>query len=158
MIEIVTGSLIEAKEKYICHQTNCVTKRAAHLAKTVFQAFPYSDIYTDREAPDKPGSIIIRGDGKDQRYVINMLGQYFPGSSKYTDSELDGTSIREKYFHRCLSEISKIPTLESVAFPFKIGCGAANGVWSHYYDLLIRFADYVEKQQGTKVVIYQLPE
>lgn len=147
-----------AKEKYLCHQTNCVTNRAAHLAKDVFKAFPYADIYTDREEPDHPGSIIVRGNGTEHRFVINMLGQVYPGAPRYPDSSIDGHSAREKYFHRCLHEISKITNLESIAFPWCIGCGAAGGSWNAYHDLIARFTDYVEKQQNVKVSIYKLKD
>lgn len=158
MIEIVTGSLFDAKEKYLCHQTNCVTNRAAHLSKEVFKHFPYADIYSGREQPDVPGTIVIRGNGLDQRFIVNMLGQYYPGSPKYPDSTLDGTIARERHFHRCLFEVSKVPGLESLAFPYRIGCGAAGGNWENYLAMLTNFAAYVAKIQSAKVVIYKLPD
>jgi len=154
MIEIVTGDLFDAKEKYLCHQCNCVTKRAAHLSKDVFAHYPYADIYTGRINPDEPGNIIIRGNGIDQRYVVNILGQYYPGC-KYPDSEVDGSKVREKNFHRALLKLAKIPNLESLAFPWKIGCGAAGGNWEHYLGTLENFAKYVEVTQGAVVKIYR---
>lgn len=158
MIDIIRGDIFDAQEKYLCHQTNCVTKRAAHLSKDVFTKYPYADIYAARINPDKPGTIIVRGNGKDQRYVVNLLGQYFPGKSKYPDSSLDGLDIRKKYFHRCLMEIAKIPNLESLAFPWKISCGAAGGDWNYCLGTLNNFADYIKKTQDAKVVIYRREE
>lgn len=155
MIEIVTGDIFDAKEKYLCHQCNCVTKRAAHLSKDVFEHYPWADIYTGRINPDTPGTVIIRGDGKGQRYVANILGQYYPGKPKDPQSALDGSKVREKYFHRALVRLAKTPLLESVAFPWKIACGAAGGNWEHYLGTLENFAKYVEITQGTKVVIYR---
>ena len=136
MIEIMTGDLFTAKEQYICHQCNCVTKRAAHLAKDMFARFPYADIYSGRLNPDTPGTCIIKGNGQDQRYVAALLGQYYPGFPKDSESPLDGTKTREKYFHRALVRLAKTPRLESVAFPWKIGCGAAGGNWEHYLGTL----------------------
>jgi O-acetyl-ADP-ribose deacetylase (regulator of RNase III) len=155
MIEVITGDLFEASEQYICHQCNCVTNKAAHLAKDVFNRFPYADIYSGRLNPDAPGTVIIKGNGQDQRYVAALLGQYYPGFPKYPDSNLDGTKVREKYFHRALVRLAKTPGLQSVAFPWKIGCGAAGGSWEHYLGTLENFAKYVEVTQGTKVVIYR---
>lgn len=155
MIEIVTGNIFEAKDKYLCHQCNCVTDRAAHLAKDVFTKYPFADIYTGRTSPNKPGTIDIKGNGQDQRYVINLLGQYYPGKSKYPNSTLDGLAIREKYFYRCLLRVAQIPNLESIVFPWRIGCGAAGGIWEHYLGTLTNFASYVEETQGAKVIIYQ---
>lgn len=154
MIQIVTGDIFDAQEKYICHQTNCITKRAAHLSKDVFARYPYADIYSGRTEPDEPGNIIIKGNGQDQRYVINLLGQYYPGC-KYPNSAFDGAKVREKNFHRCLLKIAKIPNLESVAFPFRVGCGAAGGNWDYYLGTLKNFAFYVETTQKARVVIYQ---
>ncbi len=155
MIEIVTGDIFDATEKYLCHQTNCVTQRAAHLSKDVFARYPYADIYTGRTEPNKPGTIEIRGNGQDQRYVINLLGQYYPGKPKYPYSTLDGVHIRQKYFYRCLLRIAQLPNLESVAFPWRIGCGAAGGVWEVFLGNITNFANHVEKTQGAKVIIYR---
>lgn len=155
MIEIVTGDIFDAKEQYLCHQCNCVTKRAAHLSKDVFTKYPYADVYAGRIDPDKPGTISIKGNGIDQRLVINCFGQYYPGKSKYPDSVVDGIKIREKYFHNCLLRIAKLPDLKSVAFPWRMGCGAAGGDWEHYIGTLTNFAQYVKTTQDTKVVIYR---
>lgn len=154
MIEIVSGDFFSATEKYIVHQCNCVTQRAAHLAKDVFTKYPHADIYTGRIEASKPGTIIVRGDVQDQRYVIALLGQYYPGKPKYPYSTKDGFEIRQKYFYQGLLRIAKIPNLESIAFPWKIGCGAAGGSWPHYLGNLTNFANHLEKQ-NTKVVIYQ---
>ncbi len=158
MIEIIDGDLFDSKEKYLIHQTNCVTNKAAHLSKDVFARYPYADVYASRTEPNKPGTIEVRGNGNDQRYVINLMGQYYPGKPKYPYSTLDGVRVRETYFHRGLLRIAKIPDLESVAFPWKIGCGAAGGIWEHYLGNITNFANYVESTQGTKVVIYRREE
>lgn len=158
MIEIVQDSIFNSKEKYLCHQCNCVTKRAAHLSKDVFTRYPYANIYSTRTNPDMPGFPIIKGNGSDQRYVVNILGQYYPGSPKYPDSNLDGTKAREKYFYHALLRLAKVPNLESLAFPYAIGCGAAGGNWDHYLSMITNFANYIEKTQNAKVFIYQLKD
>jgi len=158
MIEIVSGNIFDSTEKYLCHQCNCVTKRAAHLSKDVFARYPYSDIYTGRVNPNQPGTIEIRGNGQDQRYIVNILGQYFPGNPKYPNSNLDGTKVREKYFHKALLALAKVPNLESVAMPVGIACGAAGGDWSHYLVTITNFAKYIYETQGARVTLYRLPE
>ena len=154
MIEIVTGDIFEATEKYLVHQCNCVTNKAAHLAADVFEKFPHSDIYTGRVDPDQAGQIIIRGNGKDQRYVVAILGQYYPGRSRYPKSSLDGIPVREKYFYRGLLRLAKVEDLESVAFPWRIGCGAAGGDWERYLGTITNFANFVG-EKGVKVKIYR---
>lgn len=155
MIKIVSGDIFDSTEKYLCHQCNCITQKAAHLSKDVFARYPYADIYTGRSTPNQPGTIEIRGNGQDQRYIVNILGQYYPGNPKYPTSLKDGVLAREKYFHRALLALAKVPSLESVAFPWKIACGAAGGDWNHYLVTITNFANYVESSQGTKVVIYR---
>lgn len=168
MIKVVYDNLFNAKEKYLCHQCNCVTNKAAHLAKDVFSKYPYADIYSERQKMDgsiyiehkepltKPGSIIIRGNGLDQRYIINLLGQYYPGKPQYINRLLDSPEIRENYFYKTLLCIAKIPNLESIAFPWKIGCGAAGGNWDNYLGNITNFAKYIYDQQKAEVVIYRL--
>jgi O-acetyl-ADP-ribose deacetylase (regulator of RNase III) len=154
MIEIITGDLFEAKEKYLVHQCNCVTTSAAHLAKDVFEKYPYADIYTSRTSQDNPGHIIVRGNGQDERYVVAILGQVYPGKARFPKSSLDGIPVREKYFYNGLLRLALLPDLESVAFPWRIGCGAAGGNWDHYLGNITNFAQHVG-EKGVKVRIYR---
>ena len=157
MLSIVQGDLMFAKETYLCHQTNCVTKRSAHLSKTVFTFFPHADIYTGRKDHDTPGTIIVRGEwGEPERPVVNMLGQVYPGEVRFPDSKKDGYKARLGYFKKCLSHMLALDDggmfPDSFAFPWKIGCGAAGGDWEKYLDKLLDFSEAVSGD----VVIYKL--
>lgn len=156
MITHVDGNLLFAKEKYLLHQCNCFSKRSAHLAQSVFQAFPWADIYTGRQYPDNPGDIIVRGDGITQRFVINLLGQVYPGGPKYPNDSLDGTKARQKHFIAALLKVTEISNLESLAFPSKIGCGSAKGNWDWYLDTIQRFDTYINHIQPVNITIYKL--
>lgn len=155
MIDIISGSLLDAKEKYIAHQCNCLTQHSAGTAKSLFDKWPHADTYRDRTEPDILGSIKILGDGLNERYIINMFAQYYPGKPKYPLSTKDGLAAREKQFHKCLLRVAKIENLESIAFPWKIGCNLGGGIWEHYLGTLTNFANYVEEQQGARVIIYR---
>ena len=165
MIEIVAGDLLEAQEQYIAHQCNCLTQNSAGAAKAIFDKYPYANTYERRVKDadgqttniDVPGTIAIMGDGQEQRYVINMYAQYYPGRSKYPLSTLDGIPVRLSYFYKCLLRIAKLPGLESVAFPWRVGCNLGGGDWTHYLGMLTNFAQYVGDKYGVKVVIYKLP-
>jgi hypothetical protein len=155
MIEIITGSLLDAKEKYIAHVTNAISiTKAAGIARTIFDKYPYADCYADRTEQSKPGTIDIRGDGKDNRYIINMHAMVYPGRCRYPQSSLDGLAARQKYFYHCLLRVSKIVDLESVALPWRVGCSLAGGSWEHYLGQINLFANHVDKQ-GVKVRIYR---
>lgn len=155
MIEVVTGDLLDATEKYIMHQTNCLSSGgAAGVARLIFDKYPYSDCYSDRTEPSKPGTIDVRGGSADERGVINLHGQFYPGGVPNPESPLDGTSARERYFYQGLLWVAKLEDLESIAVPFKIGCGIAGGNWDTYLGKLSNFAEYVGKR-GVRVRIYQ---
>lgn len=152
------GNILDAKETYIAHQCNCITNHAAGLAKDLFAKFPWADIYKIRGKDgnlmrDKPGKIIIKGDGKEQRFVINMLAQNYPGHPKPYETE----EMRRSWFKSCLDELSLhlakpkgetkdnaggygADTAPSVAFPEGIGCTMAGGTWKNYLLLIENFA------------------
>lgn len=154
MLKIVRGDLLESEAKYIVHQTNCVSEGgAAGLARHLFNKFPYADTYKNRIEEDKPGTIVVRGNGDDQRYVINLMGQYYPGSF-LPNTDNDNANKRKTYFFKALLEIAKIEDLESVAFPYRVGCGIAAGDWDWYLDTLLKFSDYVG--DSVKVFIYKV--
>lgn len=153
MIKTVTGNILESDAQYICHQCNCIaTGNGAGLSFAMFDKYPYANIYGDRTERDKLGTIDIRGNGEDQRYIINILAQYYPGSAVYPN---DNPSIREAAFRECLCQISRIPNLVSIAFPYMIGCGLAGGNWDRYYQMIETFS---ENNPNVDVKVIQLPE
>jgi O-acetyl-ADP-ribose deacetylase (regulator of RNase III) len=155
MIEIVTGDLLEAKEKYIAHVTNCVsTTSAKGIAKDIFDKFPYADCYATRTEASKAGTIDIMGDGKDNRYIINMHAIVYPGSIRYPLSTLDGQAARRKYFYNGLLRVAQIENLESIALNWRIGCGLAGGDWEYFLGTIVQMEKYLEPK-GVKVVIYK---
>ena len=86
MIDKTNQSILNVEDQYIVHQLNCLTNRSAGLAKSMFDKFPYANVYAYRTYPHTPGeserlgSIVVRGNGKDQRYIIGIYGQYFISS------------------------------------------------------------------------------
>lgn len=154
MIEVINGNILDATEKYIAHQTNCVSNGGAGgLAKSIFKKYPYADCYRLRTERSIPGTIDIRGNGINERFIINLHGQMYPGDA-YVNHENDSYDMREKYFKQCLYEISLIDNIESIAFPMGIGCGLAGGNWEHYSKMLEDFADSLYQVHGVHVKIY----
>jgi len=154
-VEIVAGDLLEATEQYICHQCNCLTVHSAGIAHSIFASFPYANIYLERKTKNAKhhlDEIHIRGNGKDQRYVINMMAQYYPGRTKYPNSRKDGVERRHKAFRECLKKIAQIPNIESVAFPWRIGCNLGGGDW-YIYENMIR--DFAKENSHIQVRIYR---
>lgn len=153
MLKTIIGDLLDAKEKYIVHQTNVTSHFAAGIAAAIFNKFPHSNIYSNRMEADIPGDIIICGNGKDERYVVNLMGQYYPGG--ITNKAIDDEHARQQYFYSGLRKLAKVPNLESVAFNFKIGCGIAQGNWEWYKGTINNFAAHIFKKQAATTTIYQ---
>jgi len=138
----INGDLLECDAQYICHQCNCVTNKPKGLSQALFKKFPWADVYYNRKIRDNPGTIIIRGDGKDKRFVINLFGQFYPGPPKYGS---DSKEYRELCFKKGLDEIGKIKGIESLAFPYLIGCGLGGGDWNKYREMINDFAKKYHK-------------
>ena len=158
----VEGDLLEAKEKYIVHQTNCRSSTGRGLAKAMFTKFPFANCYANRPKTWKkrhaqPGTIDIRRGSK--KIIVNLFGQDVPGKLEwkpyvYGKLTRDETQkIRGKWFLEGLRALTDIVKESSVAFPHQIGCGLAGGNWKHYRKHIENFA----KQTGVDVTIYRLP-
>jgi len=149
----VQGDLLDSKATFLVHQTNCITNDPKGLSAQVFLKFPYANVYRLRMMHSTPGSLDLRGNGLTQRYVVNLMGQKYPGDIKPYESG----EMREQWFESALSKLQvwvrKIP-FSSVAVPYKIGCGLAGGDWDKYTAMLKRFAMSVK---GHKVFIVRRP-
>jgi O-acetyl-ADP-ribose deacetylase (regulator of RNase III) len=86
-----SGDLLKAKEEYIVHQCNCISTQNRGLSKAISSKFRYADIYSLRrnipyyknmaveDDRPEPGTIHISGNGKEERFVISLFGQYAMG-------------------------------------------------------------------------------
>lgn len=156
MIEYVRGNLLDAKETFICHQTNCVSKGSSGLAATIFAKWPGANVYRQRKEPSEPGTNDIRK-ATNQSYVVNMMAQFLPGPPSFQLSG-DCSISRAYFFLRCLMDLLEHHTEgDSYAFPYMIGCGLAEGTWSVYQAMLENFEITLKKKDHRAVVkIYRL--
>ncbi len=143
MLIEVEGDLLEFdKAQYIAHQCNCVSKGAGGIAFYIFEKYPHSDVYTRRTQPSTVGSIEICGGTKEERGVINLFAQYYPGGS--SDHSNDTPELRIKWMKQCLAKIyNNRDKIKSIAFPFQMGCGIAGGDWNIYKELIKKLAVYM---------------
>jgi O-acetyl-ADP-ribose deacetylase (regulator of RNase III) len=150
-IKVKVGDLLNAQEQYIVHQTSSITSGIiSGIAKDIFDRFPYANYYIGQTVYQAPGTIVIRGNGIDKRFVVNLNGQMYSGGPS---NPLDATSHRESYFRSGLLRLADLHNLQSIAFPFKCGCGLAQGDWIKYRAMIEGFAEKIGK--GVKVGIYQ---
>lgn len=147
-VTIKKGNLLDATEKYVIHQCNCVSKYAKTLAKQIFDKYPYANTYINRQYRNIPGTIDICGD-HNHRYIINFYSQLYPSIPKYNN---DSYELRLKWFKECLNLVSQIDNLENIAMPYLIGCGSAGGDWNDYIKIINDFAEKIKKP----IVLYKL--
>lgn len=173
------GNILECEETILCHQCNCVTKKAAGLAKQIFDRWPRSDIYRlSNRMHEVAGSILFsnnmpmfwdNGNGlelisKDGPDICNMFAQIYPGKPRWG---IDSKEKRLVYFRSCLDALldhhfadysgsgigGKDENIHNTyAFPYKIGSGLAGGEWDKYLKQIEKFA----KRITTHVTIYKI--
>lgn len=154
-VERVNGSILNSTANYIVHQCNCVTPHSKGLAEVLFEKFPWANDYlarlpTNGGKRDVAGTISVRGDGKKERFVINLFAQFYPGKPSTYESE----EKRRRWFKDCLTAVSKLLASSSsssisstataapitIAFPDGIGCTMAKGSWPKYLAMIETFA------------------
>ncbi|ETT41472.1 MULTISPECIES: macro domain-containing protein [unclassified Paenibacillus] len=140
-IQLVNGDLLEASEDILGHQVNCQGVMGSGIAKILRDRYPnlYPEYkkYCDQYTPDGLlGHCQLVQTGA--KYTANLFGQLNYGRSKtrYTDYaalEQALTTLKTEAQAKGLS----------VALPYNIGCGLANGEWSVVEEMIGKvFADY----------------
>ncbi|UNK20688.1 macro domain-containing protein [Paenibacillus sp. N3/727] len=141
MIKIVEGSLLDAAEDIMAHQVNCQGVMGSGIAKSLRASysdlFPSYKQFCNNVAPhDLLGKCHMVKTGL--KYVANLFGQLNYGRQKviYTDYE-----ALQKALVSLKNEAQEKGL--SVALPYNIGCGLANGDWDIVYKIIEDvFSDY----------------
>ena len=160
MVSIVNGNILDYTEDnknvFICHQTNCVTKTSAGLAKSIFDKYPESNIYKNNNILRTPG-VYIETKTNDGKTIIHLNAQNNPGkvSNKETSYQ------RLEWFQSCLALLSHDinnnnfinNTPEIILFPYGIGCGLAGGNWDDYLKSIGIFNQTLPKHITLKIIL-----
>lgn len=127
-IRIIQGDFIKAEEDVLGHQVNCQGVMGSGIAKALRDT--YSNLYPSYKefcANHPPHELlgkcqIVKTDSK---YVANVFGQLNYGRRKvrYTDYDALKSGLKT------LRDNAEKNNL-SVALPYNIGCGLANGEWN----------------------------
>lgn len=158
---VVRGSILNATEKVIAQQNNCVTIKTHGLSEIIAVKWTYANPYACRKsrnrkepnARDIPGTIAVCKSSLIPKLptVLCLFAQYLPGKSGafthvYGEDHKDSPDDRLKYFAQCLKEVES-KGFDDIAIPYRIGCGMAGGEWPKYRKLL--------KDSSVKFIIYQ---
>jgi O-acetyl-ADP-ribose deacetylase (regulator of RNase III) len=153
-IQSIEGNILDSKADVIGQQCNCVTMgNGKGLAAQIFSRFPYADVYSKRTEHNKsvPGTWTIHGNGQDERYILNLYTQYYPGGAKYNS---DSEDLRLRWFQTALTGFFKTHPGKSLALPHGIGCGLAGGNWSLYERAIKEAA----ATSGAQIILYKFVE
>lgn len=105
-----------SKEKYLLVLCNCVELQEPDgIVHSIYQQFPWGNIYQERKLSGKsykPGTIDIKGNGQSERFVLNILAQFYVGISDFPN---DDHVKRAIWFKKALAQISEINHLVSLA-------------------------------------------
>lgn len=173
---VIEGDILVCRDNMIVHQLNCASfGPAGGVAKAIFEKYPYANVYTRRGVLrrfDNPAHVYIDYDHRPidpsnpGPIVVGLLSQVFPGYPQKLSKSggLDDTEGRRvEYFKECLRVLAAnikqglilgFGKGNTVAFPWKIGCGLAGGDWEVYLGLV---HDFAATLPDNPVRIYRLP-
>lgn len=133
-IKIIDGNIFDCTEDIICHQTNCQGVMGHGIALQVKNRFPevFRWYHTTCTGTDNKESLLGRAlilgtSIKPPKYIANIFGQLNYGEGLQTDYARLKRGLQEVH------DFAKREGL-SVAIPYKIGCGLANGDWNIVYE------------------------
>ena len=140
------GDIVKGNYPAFCQQVNCKGVMGAGLAKQIREKYP--EVYTSYknhlwrcndfgESPLGSVNVVHLSDG---RWCANMFAQNTYGR----------TGIHTDYsaFRKCLEALTLklTPNIESIAFPYGIGCGLAGGDWYLIKGLIENFSHKVKQK------------
>lgn len=154
MITYHKGDILKSNADFIIHQTNCLGKMGAGLAFKIAKFCPshYSDyVHLCDNHKDNPKELLgkylitynnmgIVMEGT-KNNIVALFGQLGYGRDKqYTDY-----AALEKAFGSFINNLEKskkeynYTEIETVAIPYKLGCGLGGGDWSVVENIIKKY-------------------
>lgn len=132
----ITANTSQVLILFCCSSKN--TKEKGDLYELFSQKFPYADVYSLLEKDAIPGSIKAFGKKSEgQRVIIAVFAQMYFGEPS---GKKDTASARVEWLDKALGKIFSIKGLESIAFPYRIGCGINEEDQEKYRSSIIHYA------------------
>lgn len=147
MINIKSGNILNCTENIICHQVNVQGIMGGGLARQLADRYPdlenayseYCRIHNNRYI-DLSADILFYV--TENKVIANMFSQKENFDTDYLNMEIALTYLKKFAQENDLS----------IAIPYGIGCGIANGEWEKIYKIIEElFNDY-------DVTLYRLEE
>ena len=151
-IRIIDGDLLQAKERLIAHQTNCVGVMGAGVAAQIRRAYPthfkrYKAFCDNRQPCDILGTIHLSvGGRRKDRVICDLFGQTGVGYGCQTNYAALAQAVS------LMCDYCKNEGISDVALPYNIGCGLAGGDWNIVYTML----EKIFTEKGINCTLYRL--
>jgi hypothetical protein len=152
-VPIVTGNLlsyIEHSNTFIAHQCNCESLRAGGLAGVIFSKdkCPKANIpLKDR----KQGGISVCGS------IINLYAQVHGAGPSARDTAENRLKLFRKALAAAIQYVNDVAhekgQRQTLALPYKIGCGIAGGNWELYLHEIQTSKSRVALETGKDVLV-----
>ena len=136
MIKIIRGDLLSSGAQYICLQVNCLGVMGSGVANQVKEKWPI--VYERYRA-----ACVQYTDDKDKLLgcvqfipvnnlitVVNIFGQLSYGRDEKCYTDIHALS------EACKKIAGKVKLGNTIAMPYRIGCGLAGGDWGKVVDVL----------------------
>lgn len=140
MIRIIDGSILDCKENIIVHQVNIqgimgggVARQLAHYYKGLEKFYSEHCKKLDNNYQVLSGTVLFYEDINNKKKITNIFSQ-----EPNFNTDYDAMEKCLKYVKLWASKYNL-----SIAIPYKIGCGIANGDWNIVYRIIEKvFNDY----------------
>lgn len=143
MIHITHGDLLESDCTIIGHQANCFSTMKSGIAKQIVKRYPIV-AEADLQYPLPPKARLGKHSFvrvSDQRFVMNLYGQYFYGHGQ-VHTEYQALSSSLGYMMEDVLRLKQTGFPVKIGLPYKIGCGLAGGDWDRVLDILISTSEH----------------
>ena len=138
MIKIVNGNILECTENIIVHQVNVQGIMGGGVARQLANQYinlekeytEFCKLYKNKyeQLKGKVFKIMLQG-----KFIMNMFSQ-----KENFDTDYEAMKVALEEIKKYAKEFKL-----SIAIPYKIGCGIANGDWNKVYKIIEEvFSDY----------------
>lgn len=146
-LSVFEGNILQASETYVLHQINCRTTNSKGLARVLFKAYPWADIYTQGKIR-VPGHV-YKSIGPN-KVILHLAGQDIPGKP----DAIETATQRLAWFKHGLKEVpALVPFNARIAIPYGVGCGLAGGDWLDYEKAIF---EWLKENPTLSVVLYRM--
>lgn len=152
MVQYFNGDIFESGADIICHQVNCQGVFGRGLAGQIKKLFPgveKSYKLITKQWQEQEGGKTFKLLGRACAQPVEKEGRWFLLASLYGQDDYGKNKVYTDYkaLEQAMEEIRGFVEVrnkkETVAFPYKIGCGNAGGDWEIVEAIIKRvFEDY----------------